>query len=77
MTDEQAPRFKKGDRVEWNTSQGTTHGRVVGVVTGRAKAGGHTAHASGDEPQYRVESDRTGSTAIHRPEALRPYPDEE
>lgn len=73
MADEQAPRFRKGDRVEWNTSQGTTHGRVVGIVTGPANAGGHEARAAPGEPQYRVESDRTGSTAIHRPEALRPY----
>jgi hypothetical protein len=67
------PRFKKGDAVEWNTSQGTTHGTIVGTVTATAQAGGHTARASKDEPQYRVRSDRTGSTAIHRPDALRPY----
>lgn len=67
------PKFKKGDAVEWNTAQGTTHGRIVGTVTGTAQAGGHTAHASRDEPQFRVQSDKTGSTAIHRPEALRPY----
>lgn len=67
------PKFKKGDAVEWNTSQGTTHGTIVDTVTGTAKAGGHTAHASKDEPQYRVRSDKTGSTAIHKPGALRPY----
>lgn len=67
------PKFKKGDAVEWNTSQGTTHGTVVDTVTGTAKAGGHIARASEDEPQYRVRSDKTGSTAIHRPDSLRPY----
>lgn len=69
----ETPKFSKGDAVEWNTSQGTTHGTIVDTVTGTAKAGGHAAHASKDEPQYRVRSDKTGSTAIHRPEALRPY----
>jgi hypothetical protein len=69
----ETPKFRKGDAVEWNTSQGTTHGTIVDTVTGTAKAGGHTAHASENEPQYRVRSDKTGSTAIHRPDALRPY----
>ncbi|GHA89244.1 DUF2945 domain-containing protein [Cognatilysobacter bugurensis] len=67
------PKFQKGDAVEWNTSQGTTHGTIVGTVTASAQAGGHTAHATKDEPQYRVRSDKTGSTAIHKPGALRPY----
>ena len=66
-----APRLKKGDHVEWNTSQGPTTGTVVREVTGRAHAGGHEAHASKDAPEYEVKSDKSGKTAIHKPEALR------
>lgn len=65
-----AKSLKAGDKVTWDTSQGETHGKVVKKVTGTAKAGGHTAKASKDEPQYRVKSDKTGKEAIHKPEAL-------
>jgi hypothetical protein len=61
----------KGDKVSWNTSQGKTHGTVAVKVTGTAKAGGHTAHASSDDPQFRVKSDKTGKTAIHKASALK------
>lgn len=71
MAERTKSQFGKGDRVEWNTPQGTTQGRLVGKVTGTAHAGGHTAHASRDEPQYRVESAKTGKTAIHKAGALR------
>jgi uncharacterized protein YijF (DUF1287 family) len=63
--------LKKGDKVSWNTSQGRTHGRVVQKVTGTAKVKGHTAHASADDPEYRVKSDKSGKEAIHRPSELK------
>ncbi|MBA3597547.1 MAG: DUF2945 domain-containing protein [Methylibium sp.] len=67
MTDQ----LKKGDPVEWNTSQGKTTGTVTKKVTSTAKAGGHTAKASSGDPQYEVKSDKTGKTAIHKPDALK------
>ena len=66
-----ARNLKVGDGVTWETSQGETHGKVVKKVTRAEKAGGHTAKASADEPQYRVKSAKTGKEAIHRPEGLR------
>lgn len=66
-----AKELKAGDKVEWGTSQGKTHGEVVKKETGTAKAGGHTAKASKDEPQYRVKSDKSGKEAIHKPEELK------
>lgn len=63
--------LKKGDHVEWSTSQGKTTGTVTKKVTGTAKAGGHTAKASSGEPQYEVKSDKSGKTAIHKPDALK------
>ena len=62
--------LKPGDPVAWNTSQGRTRGVVKREVTGAAKAGGHVATATPDSPQYEVTSDKTGATAIHRPDAL-------
>lgn len=63
--------LKKGDKVEWDTPQGETHGTVVKKETATAKAGGHTAKATKAEPQYRVKSDKSGKEAIHHPEELR------
>ena len=62
--------LKKGDHVSWETSQGTTAGTVVSKITGTANVKGHIAKASPDHPEYKVKSDKTGATAIHKPEAL-------
>ncbi len=62
--------FQSGDHVKWDTPQGETHGKVVRKETSTTTAGGHTAKASKDEPQYRVKSDKTGKEAVHKPEAL-------
>jgi hypothetical protein len=44
---------------------------VLGKITGRKKVAGRTVAASRDEPQYHVQSDRTGRDAVHKAEALR------
>ncbi|MCY7316329.1 MAG: DUF2945 domain-containing protein [Rubrivivax sp.] len=64
-------KLKRGDKVEWNTPQGATHGTVVRAIRGTAKVEGHTAHASPQEPQWEVVSDKTGKSAIHKPAALK------
>lgn len=66
-----ATTLKVGDKVTWDTPQGETHGKVVKKETGTTKAGGHTAKATKDEPQYRVKSDKSGKEAVHRPEGLK------
>ena len=66
-----AENIKKGDHVEWTTPQGKTSGIVKKKVVGTDHAGGHTAKASAAEPQYEVKSDKSGKTAIHKPEALK------
>lgn len=62
--------FKNGDRVEWDSSGGHSHGKVVKKVTGTETIKGHAAKASKDDPQYRVKSD-SGGEAIHKPDALK------
>lgn len=64
------PTVSKGDKVQWQTSQGPTEGRVTRKVTGPAKAGGHVAKASRD-PQYEVKSSKSGKAAIHKARALK------
>jgi len=63
--------FKKGDKVEWKTSQGETTGVVKKKLTSPIDIKGHHVAASEDNPEYLVESDKTGKEAAHKPDALK------
>lgn len=63
--------FKKGDKVEWHSSQGKVQGTVKQKLTSDTDINGHHVSASREEPQYKVESDKTGAQAAHKPEALK------
>jgi hypothetical protein len=66
-----AQKFRKGDKVEWNTSQGTTRGTVEKRQTSETRVKGHRVAASDDNPEYIVRSETSGKKAAHKPEALR------
>lgn len=66
-----ADELKKGDRVEWNTSQGKTTGTVKQKLTSPRDIKGHHVAASKENPEYLVESEKTGAEAAHKPEALK------
>ncbi|WP_369055188.1 hypervirulence associated TUDOR domain-containing protein [Kineococcus terrestris] len=57
---------KKGDHVEWNTSQGKTEGEVVDRKTDDFELDGKQRRASDDDPQVVVESDKSGKEAAHK-----------
>jgi len=62
--------FKIGDDVSWNSETG----RVSGIIRRKISAPielGYTVHASKEEPQYLIESDRTDHLAMHKGSALR------
>lgn len=63
--------LKRGDKVEWNTSQGPTRGEVVGTVTTTEHVAGYTARASKAHPEVEVRSAKSGKRAIHRSDALK------
>ncbi len=63
--------FKVGDKVEWNTSQGKTTGVIKRKLTEPMDIKGHHVAASEEEPQYLVESDKSGEEAAHKPDALK------
>lgn len=63
--------FKAGDKVKWDHSQGTTTGKVVKKVTSATKIKGHKVAASKDNPEYIVESAKTGARAAHKPSELK------
>lgn len=63
--------FKKGDRVKWKSHGGEAVGTVEDIITSETEAGGRKVKASDDEPQYLVKSEKSGRTAVHKPEALK------
>ena len=62
--------FKKGDRVKWSSHGGEAVGTVERKITSDTEAGGRKVRASNDEPQYLVKSEKSGGTAVHKPDAL-------
>jgi hypothetical protein len=63
--------LQKGDRVEWNTSQGRTHGEIERVVTRTIMIDGTKLKGGVNEPVYVVRSEKTGKRAGHKAGALR------
>lgn len=63
-------RFKRGDHVSWNSEAGRVRGIITRVVTSKIKFKGYTVHASKDEPQYEIKSDKTDHIAMHKASAL-------
>lgn len=62
--------YKKGDKVEWDSSGGHSVGKVVKQVTAPTQIKGHKVAASKDNPEYIVRSDKSGGEAAHKPESL-------
>ncbi|MGH7668997.1 MAG: DUF2945 domain-containing protein [Gemmatimonadaceae bacterium] len=63
-------RFKRGDHVAWNSEAGRVGGHVTRVVTAPIRFKSYVVHASRDEPQYEIKSDRTDHVAMHKGSAL-------
>jgi hypothetical protein len=61
---------RKGTSVEWTTPQGPTHGKIVEKKTSDFQLDGNTHRATAEEPQYVVESAKTGARAAHKASAL-------
>ncbi|WP_025370866.1 hypervirulence associated TUDOR domain-containing protein [Advenella mimigardefordensis] len=63
--------FKKGDHVTWNSEAGRVSGRITVVHTSDFEYKGYVHHASKDDPQYEIKSDKTDHIAAHKGAALR------
>jgi hypothetical protein len=63
--------FKIGDHVSWNSEAGRVRGRVLRVHTKDVNYKGYIHHASPDDPQYEIKSDKTDHIALHKGRALR------
>lgn len=64
-------RFKVGDHVSWNSEAGRVRGRIIKVHTQDVDYKGYTHHASADDPQYEIQSDKTDHIAMHKGSALK------
>jgi hypothetical protein len=63
--------FKIGDHVTWNSEAGRVSGHIVRVHTKDMSYKGYVHHASEDDPQYEIKSDKTDHIALHKGKALR------
>jgi hypothetical protein len=65
------PRFNVGDHVSWNSEAGRVSGRIIKIHTRDFDYKGYTHHATPEEPQYEIKSDKTDHIAAHKGSALR------
>lgn len=63
--------LRVGDRVGWNSEAGRVTGIIFRKITSEIVFKGYRRHASKDEPQYLIKSDKTDHVAIHKATALR------
>jgi len=66
-----AAKFKVGDHVTWNSEAGRVSGKIIKVHTRDTDYKGYRHHASPDDPQYEIQSDKTDHIAMHKGAALR------
>ena len=64
-------RFEVGDHVSWNSEAGRVSGKIVKVHTKDVNYKGYVHHASKENPQYEIKSDKTDHVALHKGSALR------
>lgn len=63
--------YSVGDHVSWNSEAGRVRGTITKVHTSDFEFKGRMRRASSEEPQYEIESDKTGHLAAHKGSALR------
>ncbi len=62
--------FQIGDHVTWNSEAGHVSGTITNVIKSEIEFKGYKVHASKDEPQYEIKSDKTDHIAMHKGSAL-------
>lgn len=63
-------KFAKGDHVSWNSEAGRVSGHIIKVHEHDFDYKGYCHHASKDDPQYEIASDKTDHIAAHKGSAL-------
>ena len=63
-------KFKIGEHVTWNSEAGHVSGTIIKIHVRDFDYKGYTHHASKEDPQYEIKSDRTDHIAVHKTSAL-------
>jgi hypothetical protein len=63
--------FRVGDHVTWNSEAGHVSGKIIKGHKKDVQYKGYTHHASEDEPQYEIKSDKSDHVAMHKGSALK------
>lgn len=63
--------FKVGDHVTWNSEAGHVRGRIIKVHKKDVDYKGYTHHASSEDLQYEIKSDKTDHIAMDKGTALK------
>ena len=63
-------KFKVGDKVSWNSEAGRVPGTIIKIHRQDFDYKGYIHHASKEEPQYKIKSNRTEHIAAHKSSAL-------
>lgn len=64
-------KFKVGDHVTWNSEAGHVSGNIIKIHTADFNYKGYTHHATKEDPQYEIKSDKTDHIAAHKGSALK------
>jgi len=62
--------FKIGDHVAWNSEAGRVCGTIIKIHHQNFPHKGYIHHASPEDPQYEIKSDKTDHVAVHKASAL-------
>lgn len=66
-----ARKFKIGDHVTWNSEAGLVSGRIIKVHTKNSSYKGYVHHATKNDSQYEIKSDKTAHIAMHKTAVLK------
>ena len=62
--------FKISDNVSWNSEAGRVSGTIIKIHTKNFDYKVYTHHATEEEPQYEIKSNKTDHIAAHKGPAL-------
>lgn len=65
-----ATKFKIGDEVTWNSEGGKSSGKIIKIHKTNFDYKGYTHHATKEDPQYEIKSNKTDHIAAHKGSAL-------
>lgn len=63
-------KFRIGDKVSWNSEAGRVSETIIKIHTKNFDYKGYKHHATAEEPQFEIKSNKTDHIAAHKGSAL-------